>query len=588
MAKKYARGHAAWGECGRCGGRALLKELVFDGHMPNLRVHGSCYEPRHPQETLPRMDDPVALYRPAPENLNPPTAPVLSGVIAGLDGDLDWTASESDISQITHYELWRSASSEGGGFELIQTETVERDFLGGITNDAASRSHLDTDTDFTLNYYLYYVIAFAVQGGTSQSNTIPLATPPTAPVLTLEVVDADAGTYDLSWTAATAPVVSVSGYTLYRSIDHGDYELLTTTDASTLEYTDTGVLRTLHRYDYYVIANSNLVGIDSAASNIVTVHRIQAVLIALGSNGQSLGLISRESGLWETFPTVAHNVETGIFVAEFDSDGGLFLAVGPQQSMRSRDGLTWTKTTGLPNTVNDRQQITWSPTLRIFVWVSTTFIATSPDGITWTTGPMAQGGGVNMQPVCVHWSTFHNQFILGSQTRPNGMAIATSPDGVTWTGRASPHTTFGIRSNGARIVCIDGNDNKSFTSDDAITFGNSVTNASGGFGNLDFGNGIFASVAASSPFGRSQASSNGDAWTVATAGDGLVPRGDWVRCLYSSNRGRFYSIGGPSQGNNGHLAGTSVNGVNWSLETTPPAADAVDWHPIMAGFAVAD
>lgn len=79
MAREYARGDHAWGECGRCAGRALLKDLIFDGQLPNIRVHPECYEPKHPQERLVAVDDPVALWRPSPEVLDAPSAPVLEG-----------------------------------------------------------------------------------------------------------------------------------------------------------------------------------------------------------------------------------------------------------------------------------------------------------------------------------------------------------------------------------------------------------------------------------------------------------------------------------------------------------------------------
>ena len=79
MAKKYARGTSAWGECARSGRKMLLKDMVFDGYFPNLRVDPDWFEDRHPQERLVKVDDPVALFRPAPELLDPPTAPVLDG-----------------------------------------------------------------------------------------------------------------------------------------------------------------------------------------------------------------------------------------------------------------------------------------------------------------------------------------------------------------------------------------------------------------------------------------------------------------------------------------------------------------------------
>jgi hypothetical protein len=64
--RTYARGNKAWGECGRCGRRALLKTLVFDGRYPNLRVHPECRDTLHPLEDVPyaKVEDPIALWKP--------------------------------------------------------------------------------------------------------------------------------------------------------------------------------------------------------------------------------------------------------------------------------------------------------------------------------------------------------------------------------------------------------------------------------------------------------------------------------------------------------------------------------------------
>jgi len=80
MAKQYARGERAWGICGRSGRKMLLKDMVFDGRYPNMRVDPAWYEAKHPQETLPRVEDPVALYRPSPEVIAAPTAPVITSL----------------------------------------------------------------------------------------------------------------------------------------------------------------------------------------------------------------------------------------------------------------------------------------------------------------------------------------------------------------------------------------------------------------------------------------------------------------------------------------------------------------------------
>lgn len=74
---RYARGDKAWGWCQRCGLRALLKDLVFDGYYPEMRVHPKCRDDRHPQERLTPIKDAQALYRPSPEP-GGPTSPVLS------------------------------------------------------------------------------------------------------------------------------------------------------------------------------------------------------------------------------------------------------------------------------------------------------------------------------------------------------------------------------------------------------------------------------------------------------------------------------------------------------------------------------
>jgi hypothetical protein len=46
----------------------LLNDMVFDGQFPNMRVDPAWWEPKHPLERLTKMSDPVALWRPAPED----------------------------------------------------------------------------------------------------------------------------------------------------------------------------------------------------------------------------------------------------------------------------------------------------------------------------------------------------------------------------------------------------------------------------------------------------------------------------------------------------------------------------------------
>jgi len=69
MGKTFARGDKAWGECARSGRRLLLRDMVQDGRYPGMLVDPDWWEGEHPQEKPVKVDDPVALRRPAPEHV---------------------------------------------------------------------------------------------------------------------------------------------------------------------------------------------------------------------------------------------------------------------------------------------------------------------------------------------------------------------------------------------------------------------------------------------------------------------------------------------------------------------------------------
>lgn len=275
MTKKYARGHAAWGECARSGRRMLLRDMVFDGQFPNLRVDPAWFEPKHPQEQLKRVDDPVALWRPAPENLQN-TPPVLTAVLFDGPGlgdayiDVDWTAAESGVSMITGYDLYRSVNL--GSFELFQSWTIERDMFGGIV-DGEVLAWNDTDVD-PGSRYDYYVIAHAVQGGDVQSNTAgavyeDIEYQATPPVLSITQVDGSQPIVSLAWTASTIHNGTIDHYELFRRDqgDEGDFTSIADIPGDTLVYDDTDV-EGGPGYEYYVVARVTE-GIDSENSNTV-------------------------------------------------------------------------------------------------------------------------------------------------------------------------------------------------------------------------------------------------------------------------------------------------------------------------------
>lgn len=265
MARKYARGEEAWGECGRCAGKFLLRALVFDGYYPNMRVCTDCFEMKHPQENLRRIDDPVALWRPAPENLNPATLFLLHGnIISGNQIDLDWQESFQDVSQVDVYYIWRSV--DGAVFEQLAVFNVERDMFGGRTNELV---YTDDTVSLDDHDYQYYVVAHPVQGTDRTSNTLDIQSLATTPVLSLVFVDGSVPIARLAWTPSITHLGILDHYELYRSDTGADtYSLVGTTDAEITTFDDL-TIQGGPGYDYYVIAVV-LQGHDSDPSNIVT------------------------------------------------------------------------------------------------------------------------------------------------------------------------------------------------------------------------------------------------------------------------------------------------------------------------------
>jgi len=60
----YARGHHALAICERCSKKRLRRHLVYDGQYQDLLVCPECWDPKHPQEYLPPVTDPVVIYDP--------------------------------------------------------------------------------------------------------------------------------------------------------------------------------------------------------------------------------------------------------------------------------------------------------------------------------------------------------------------------------------------------------------------------------------------------------------------------------------------------------------------------------------------
>ncbi|HSV90917.1 MAG TPA: hypothetical protein VLH80_07440 [Nitrospiraceae bacterium] len=170
MANKYAKGSRAWCICGRSGMKFLLKDAVFDGRFPNMRVHPDYWEDKHPQEFLPKVEDPVALYRPSPETIAAPTAPVLTvgtetfgapvlsaAVVAGPGVQLTWTLDALTAGGVSTYSIYR-ATNQGAYVFLASVNAPTMTYI-----DTALTAH---------NSYGYFVVPVASNGAQGAASNI--------------------------------------------------------------------------------------------------------------------------------------------------------------------------------------------------------------------------------------------------------------------------------------------------------------------------------------------------------------------------------------------------------------------------------
>ena len=107
----------------------MLKDMVSDGYYPSLVVDPAWYEGKHPQESLPEIEDPVSLWRPAPErDLSGATLRFRPGdglftgfairclTIDAVDNIFD--AEDASEYGATEDELANNPETTAGGFRL--------------------------------------------------------------------------------------------------------------------------------------------------------------------------------------------------------------------------------------------------------------------------------------------------------------------------------------------------------------------------------------------------------------------------------------------------------------------------------------
>jgi hypothetical protein len=229
-----------------------------------------------------------------------------------------------------------------------------------------------------------------------------------------------------SWTSRTSPntnnwrsVTWASGLSLFVAVSSSGSanRVMTSPDGTTwTSRTTTGV-----DVEYYSISYSpslNTLAAGGTGTGNYTVNKM-----SYSTNATS----------WTLLPT---SYDLGLYSDIIWEDSlDLFIPVcfsGNKQIMTSPDGKIWTlQTTPVPYT--NLYAVTYAPSLSLLVCVGTNTVLTSPDAITWTSRTPANSNAWSG----LAWSPSLSLFVAVS-TSGAGSRLMTSPNGITWTGIAVP------------------------------------------------------------------------------------------------------------------------------------------------------
>ena len=204
-------------------------------------------------------------------------------------------------------------------------------------------------------------------------------------------------------------------------------------------------------------------------------------------------------------------------------NGKFFLGLTPDSNfggngviLSSSDGIAWTASANLGSAVNAPNEFTYGNGIYAApLSNSAVQVATSTDGLTWSTRPIVAGGASS------HITFFNGKFYANIYNSAAGLYSST--DGVTWAKIAGAPTNPGIlaaSSSTLLVTFFSGNTSGQSVSTDGVAF----TTASPGITlqteTVKFLNGAFVATASPSPssFDLSLARASADGKTWATIG----------------------------------------------------------------------
>lgn len=170
MTAPFARYKNAVAICNRSGWKMYRADMVEDGYLKGLLVHPEWYDPPQPQEEPFDPEEGIAIYKPAPDLIPSPPAPVVS--IAG--NVLTWTQADPPVSTIMYWTVWRQLTAPGSLFLLLAkvTPIVPIDYfiqgpdrIKGDPTNSNLQGLTYTDAGGAAGMK-YYVVTTTADGGT--------------------------------------------------------------------------------------------------------------------------------------------------------------------------------------------------------------------------------------------------------------------------------------------------------------------------------------------------------------------------------------------------------------------------------------